>query len=343
MKFVCYVSSMERKDRFRQVFEELNLAVVHYDSTEVKSLVAFVQRGKTLHQQDCLMIDMDDVSWSAEHVVSAVQLLRRISPAELILLSSGGREELFGQLASMFHLTRGLVTGPHPEEELRRLLSPEAEDDDVLDRHSDLIRRALVTAAVQDLHPLSLEEGRTITLAVVGAMPRCGVTTQCFALYHALQSLGLKPAILDTEGVRTTELLGLYPEEAATVDGYHVIRGVSFTPARCPAFNVYVEDLGVLKPELTEPVAAADLVILVGGTKPWELPRLADSFARLYHMTARERAVILTLSSQEEQESVGKYLGDHWGCAPVRCDIWDAGDQEFYRSLLRPLLVPLCS
>ncbi|MEG2455928.1 MAG: hypothetical protein RSC08_06710, partial [Oscillospiraceae bacterium] len=102
MKQLCYLASPGQEGRFDRLFEELDILVSTYPTAQLKSLTAFVTREKLLNQQDFLLLDLTGAEYSPEHILSAVQLLRRFSVARLIFIAPEGEatDLLFGRLAA---------------------------------------------------------------------------------------------------------------------------------------------------------------------------------------------------------------------------------------------------
>ncbi|MEM5780376.1 MAG: hypothetical protein AAGU02_04420, partial [Lawsonibacter sp.] len=199
MKQLYDLTKPSQFTRFDALFNELD--IVHYpqDIGKVKSLVDFINREKPIHQVDYILIDLAECDFSQEHILSAVQLLRRFSVADLIFLSPAGEETdlLFEKLAR-FRLSNLIAVNSDTDlqAELRSCLNEEGGG---FHRRFSAQQKGMVLEAARKASPLKIIPGMTVSVAVAGTQSRVGVTTQCFALYHYLKALGFQPAILDGE------------------------------------------------------------------------------------------------------------------------------------------------
>jgi hypothetical protein len=341
LKQIYYLTVPERFSRFDALFNELDFVVYPQDIRKVKSLVAFVNREKTLHQMDYILIDLIECDYSQEHILSAVQLLRRFSVADLIFLSPAGEETdlLFGRLAG-FRLS-GLIavdSDTDPQAELRACLNDEGGN---FTRRASALQAGMAAEAVRKAVPLRIPTGLVISVAVAGAQSRVGVTTQCFALYHYLKTLGFRPAILDGERRDLDILAAIYEKEMEQRQGYVVINGIPFCTEMVEGLDAYLLDLGVLRPETAAQFSGQDLSVLVSGAKPWELPHLADAL-KLVGKQPRQLVTLISFATQKDMERIGKYLGEHAANVPYHPDIWEAGSTAAYRDAILPCLKAIC-
>lgn len=341
MKQIYYLTVPERFGRFDALFNELDFVVYPQDIRKVKSLVAFVNREKTLHQMDYILIDLTECEYSQEHILSAVQLLRRFSVADLIFLSPAGEETdlLFGRLAA-FRLS-GLVSvdsETDPQAELRACLGDEGGN---FTRRAAALQTGMAAEAVRKATPLRIPPGLVISVAVAGAQSRVGVTTQCFALYHYLKALGFHPAILDEERRSLDILAALYEGKVEQRQGCAVVKGIPFCTEKVEGLNAYILDLGVLRPETAAQFSGQDLSVLVSGAKPWELPHLAEAL-NMIGKQPRRLATLISFATQKDMENIGKYLGAHAANVPYHPDIWEPGSTAAYRDAILPCLKAVC-
>ena len=342
MKQIFCLAAPGRSKQLEPLFNELDMVPIFLDIGKVKSLMAFVNKEKTLPQMDYILFDLDGCGYSQEHILSAVQQIRRFSIAEMIFLSPAGEDTdlLYGRLAN-FRLSNLIAVDSRTDvtAELRACFEEEGGN---YHRRLSAMANSMAATATRQASSLRIPPGMVLSVAVAGAQARVGVTTQCFALYHYLKGLGFHPALLD-EGGETLELLtSLYAEQAQPQEGYTLINGIPFCTRRAPEFNAYVTDLGVLRPELAACFSAQDISVLVGGAKPWELPHLADAL-RLLADTPRRLAVLVSFATQRDMDEIGQYLGGHAANVPYHPDIWEPGSTGAYQSALFPCLQALCA
>lgn len=333
-----YLAVPAREHRFDSVFQQLDVVATFFPIVSVPSLVAFVTRDKVIQQQNYLLIDLAEADWSNEHILSAVQTLRRFSVVKPVFLGPPGEQItiLFKYLAEQN--VDGLITDTgSPFDTLAAAL----QDDRGYLRRLSAIHQAVTEAANKEVSPLRIPPGLVIDAAVCGAMPRVGATTQAFALYHYLAQVGFQPGILDQGQPALKQLLELYRERAVEVDGCVEVNGIRIAQERTPAFNAYILDCGILTQGWVKSFCAADLSVLVGGVKPWELPALATACASARQGHPHELVTLVSFSTAEDMKAVGKYLGD---CAavPYHPDLWTPGSDTVYRAAVLPALMRIC-
>lgn len=333
-----YMAAPERGHRFDQVFAQLDVVAEFFPASSIPSLVAFVSRDKRIGQQDFILCDLDKTGWSDEHILSAVQLLRRFSVCRMIILAPPGEHTtaLFRHLAEQ--RVDGLITDRgDPSAELAAAL----QGDNGYMRRLSAIQQGVADTAAKKASPLRIVPGLVIDVAVCGAMPRIGTTTQAISLYHYLDHLGFHPVLLDQGQSDWAMVQQLYKDKILEMDGHIQLNGIRITKERSSSFDAYVTDYGQLTKEWIAPVCAADLTILVGGVKPWELPALADAYTGLSEGAPKVLVTLLSFATPEGVEEVKKYLGDP-AAVPYHPDPWAPGSDTAYRSVILPQLRKIC-
>lgn len=335
MKAIYYLAHEEELQRFDALFNELDMLATTVPIEKVPSLTAFVMREKPIVQQDYILLDVSDRDWTPAHILSAVQQLRRFSSAQLVFLGKPDEEtvELFGTLASVHHI--GHLIMQHPETDVNAELRNCLLDRPQLPRKLQAIQEQMVQTAARTVSPLLIPEGLVLQVAVAGIMPRCGATTQCFALYHSLKSLGWQPAIWDKCG-RTLPELQKY-EECTETENAVEVRGIPFCKGKSPQYNAYVLDYGVLTPELATCFCGADLSVLVGCTKPWELAAFHEKLGLA--ASCRSLITLASFATPQDLERLSKYFD---GGAPYNPDPWEPSAPQTYAKLLLPELKEIC-
>lgn len=342
MKALYYLAHEEDLQRFDPLFNKLDVLATTIPIEKVPSLTAFVIKEKPIVQQDYILLDVSGMDWTPAHILSAVQQLRRFSSAQLLFLGKPEDEtvELFGTLASVHHVSHLIMQRPDTdvESELRSCLT----DSTQLPRKLQAIQEQMVQTAARTVSPLHIPDGLVIQVAVAGTMPRCGVTMQSIALYHYLKSLGWHPAVWDKSN-RTLPLLQKFEEKACTVtESAVVVHGVPFCKEESPQYNAYVLDYGMLTPENTAHFCMADLSVLVGCTKPWELPAFADALKRVLSHSCQSLIMLASFSTQEDLDRLSKYFGNKNGLAPYHPNPWEPSEMQAYAKLFLPELKEIC-
>lgn len=333
-----YIATPERENRFRSIFDQLDVVDTFFPVVSIPSLTAFVSRDKAINQQDFILCDLGSATWSNEHILSAVQQLRRFSVVKMVFLAppSDHTTTLFKFLADL--RVDGLITD---NEDPSSTLSAILQGDSGYMRRLAAIQEAVVMAADREVTPLHIPPGLVLDVAVAGSMPRVGTTTQAFALYHFLSRVGFHPAILDQGQSALRAVLELYWQQTVTRKDHVEVKGICIVTDRSPAFNAYISDYGVLSAEWVKPFCGADLSVLVGGVKPWELSALATNHAAVKQEGPRELVTLLSFAGPEDTETVRQYLSP---CAAVSYhpDIWMPGSDTVYRETVLPCLKKVC-
>lgn len=343
MKQLCYLAPADEEHKFDSLFVELDIVSSYYATGQISSLTGFIMREKTINQQDYVVCDLTGTSWSQEHILSAVQQLRRFSVAQLIFIAPTEDKTalLFGRLAA--HRVDDLIAvgqDTNLQEELRRCLT--RKDEERIHQRLYAMQNAMATSAGQVAAPLKIPTGMLLTVMVGGTMPRIGTTTQAFGIFHYLKRLGFSPCMLDPERKLIDVFLSLYGDQAKEEDRYITINDLTFSAIQTDSFNAYVQDIGVITESVRGKFCAADIRVLVGGTKPWELPALAAAVSILKDEPG-EMVTLISFAAEGDMENVGKYLGRHSTSVPYTPNLWVPSSQSAYEDAVLPSLKTLCA
>lgn len=335
---VYYIAPPEREHRFDLVFDQLDVVATFFPVVSIPSLTAFITRDKAINQQDFILCDLADSSWSDEHILSAVQSLRRFTVVQPVFLAPPGEhtKTFFKILAE--HRIDGLITDSGDPS---GLLDAILRGDGRYMRRLAAIQSSVVEAANQQVASLRIPPGLELNIAVCGSQPRIGTTTQAIALYHYLGALGFRPALLHQGQAAFTALLDLYRDRTVTMEDHVEVNGIRIATERSPSFDAYILDYGVLTREWVAPFCAADLSILVGGVKPWELPLLAEAQTSAMRGNPQHMVTLLSFAAPDDVGEVKEYLGD-CGAVAYHPDIWAPGSDSVFRSVVLPALKQLC-
>lgn len=345
MKAAYYLAGEANLTRFDAMFCDADILVTAVATEKIPSLAAFIIKEKTIVQQDYIIIDVDDTEWTPQHILSAVQQLRRFSAAQLIFIAAPGEvtTELYGELTRIYHVKHLITKEMGYEDELRTCFQSIQPDEDTLAEGLHVIQSELVQTSVKTTSMLKIPDDLVIEVGVAGTMRRCGTTTQVFAIYHYLKSLGWRPAVLDKCG-QTEQMLNLYVDGVIhdSKTGISVIHDIPFCQYVLPQYNAYVSDYGLLTPDNSADFAEADLSVLVGCTKPWELPAFADALKQLMRHPCREMITLANFSTPQTLSVLAKYFAGKNGLTPYSPDPWTPADSQIYSDLLLPGLRDLC-
>lgn len=128
---------------------------------------------------------------------------------------------------------------------------------------------------------------KAVTVAVAGASPRIGTTTQALQLLLFLRAKDYSCAYLDMCGSgKMEQLLDIYEScdringHEFTIQGQHIITNGKLLMQARSEYDYVICDYGPYQ-DILEPVSfwEKDVKILVAGTKPWESAQLPAVFA----------------------------------------------------------------
>ncbi len=348
MKSLYYIAPRNALDRFDEQFEDAEILATPFEADAIRSLTASIKSERAISQQDFVIIDVADMTrWSVGHVLSATQLIRSFASCKLIFIGQpcADVEELFRCLRDAHHID-DVILAPADADVSKPLM-----DCLVLTAQSStpppLTPEAKLNAAQQTvahatpvLRKLGAPQG-TLEIYVAGTMPRCGTTTQVFGIYHYLTACGLRGAIRDRAG--TLPLLSQFEVVSKTPDGDTMIRDIPFVGENVQSggHDFIVTDCGVLS-EVPE-FCGANISVLVGCTKPWELPQFAEAIKRMFGYQCRYLVTIASFSVKEDLQKLQRYLGDHYAIAPYQPDLWRLANADVYQNLFEPALERCCA
>lgn len=127
---------------------------------------------------------------------------------------------------------------------------------------------------------------KAVTVAVAGASPRIGTTTQALQLLLYLRAKDYSCAYLDMCGSgKMEQLLDIYEScdringHEFTIQGQHIITNGKLLMQARSEYDYVICDYGFYK-DILEPVSfwEKDIKVLVAGTKPWESAQLPAVF-----------------------------------------------------------------
>lgn len=343
MRSLYFLAQAKNLERFTALFDRENILATSFNTADIASLTAFIMRDKAIAQQDFVVLDVGKVDvWSDTHILSAVQHLRRFSSAKLIFMGEPCEAvtELFGVLAGVHHVEHLITLRPETDAEaaLQDCFNHKNQFHDKL----QAIQEMMTQRAVKVARPLNIPHGFTLQVAVAGTMPRCGTTTSAFSVYHYLCSLGFHPALIDRSGA-TLPLLMQYEEYERGEEEAVTIHGVNFTTQKSAQFDAYIIDYGTLTAQAAPLFCSADLNILVGCTKPWELPAFAVALRNLSSHSCHNLITLANHATPQELAALSKYFGTNCSIAPYAPNLWEASTQAAgYDDLLLPSLKQLC-
>lgn len=244
-------------ERMNGIFQKYGIETEGFPDPAPSSLTALLLRDKEI----AFFLLPNVEAWSLGHVLSAAKLLS----------SRGGSFLLWEEPVDR----PALLTGVHEEAALEALLRPKP-----------VVSTASTSGGPEPLperyragkiiEPLDIPPGAVLLLGVVGSQRRIGCTTQAAALFHYCKSLGFSPAIC-----QSPEALATLSDvcQGEKIDGGYRIEEIPFVTGTALAYDCYVLDLGAGPEEAA--LKACDLLVLVGGWKPWEVAETASAWWHL--------------------------------------------------------------
>lgn len=291
------------------------------------------------HPELSALVIQDDSAaiWSASHVLAAAKHLERKGPT--ILLGGGKLTAQCGTLA--------LVKVTERKEEipdlLRRPPHGAAGGHGITEAEKLTSKLASVSQSVPltvkpKIRPMRISPGSILVLGVIGSQPRIGCTTQAIGLWHYCKALGLDPAIVAASD-QIAQLASVM--ECKHIEEGCVIEGIPFVSSTALAYDCYIVDIGASA--IPEAKKMTDCLVLVAGSKPWELEHTARA---LRSAKGRDIHVLLSFTSQKDADNLQPLFGGlPYSPVPYMTDPWKSCFEAMlvYDTLLRPVLERLMS
>lgn len=276
-----------------------------------------------------LVIEDTDTSWwSVSHILAAAKQLERRGPT--ILLGNGKQRQQCYNSKLLHFIDR-------KEEALAILRPPQKSGSGGYG--INIAPKEKPPKAIPPDHqkqaairPMKIPAGRILMLGVVGSQHRIGCTTQAIGLWHYCRTLGFDPAVISSSD-RISEIASVM--NCAEIDSGYLIEGIPFVTDAAQAYDCYILDIGT--GSISEALKATDHLILVTGSKPWELQHTA---AALRAAHGRDLSILLSFTSQKDAHSLRPLFGTHKAeISPWIPALWEPSNDVLlvYDALLRPV------
>lgn len=286
------------------------------------------------HPELSALVIQDDSAaiWSASHVLAAAKHLERNGPT--ILLGGGKLTAQCGTLA--------LVKVTERKEEipdlLRRPPKGTAGGHSITETEKLTSKLASVTQSAPlpvkpNIRPLPIPPGKILMLGVIGSQQRIGCTTQAIALWHYCKVLGFDPAIVAPSD-QIAQLASVM--ECKQIQEGYMIEGIPFVSSAALAYDCYILDIGA--GSIPEAKKMTDCLVLVAGSKPWELEHTARAIRAAQ---GRGVHVLLSYTTQRDAENLQPLFGSlSCSVVPYMTELWKPCFEAMliYDALLRPVL-----
>lgn len=301
-------------------------SVILFHPDEVSSLTALLFDRPEI----CSLViqDSNTPAWSASHVLAAAKHLEQRGAT--VLLGDGILTLQCGTIS----LIKTAASAEQIPDLLQRPLKPAAGGRS--SSFSDKPVPATDTAPLQvkpKVRQMLIPPGKILMLGVIGSQPRIGCTTQAIGLWHYCKALGFDPAIIAASD-QIAQLANVM--ECTQIDGGYKIDGIPFVSSAALAYDCYVLDIGA--GSIQEAKKMTDCLVLVAGSKPWELQHTA---AALRAAQGQGLHILLSYTSQKEAENLQPLFGGlTCAVAPNMTEPWLPCLEAMlvYDTLLRPAL-----
>lgn len=297
------------------------------DPREVPSLTGLLLD----HEEISGMVIQDGkiASWSASHVLAAAKQLERNGPTILL----GG-----GTLTQQCSNTT-LVYAADKNDQLPALLRRRLKTSGGGRILGASVKRASTEKAepVQvnsvKIRPMKVPIGKILMLGVIGSQHRIGCTTQAIGLWHYCTALGFDPAVVSSSE-QIAQIASVM--NCKEIEGGYQIEGIPFVADTALAYDCYILDIGT--GSIPEALRITDYLVLVAGSKPWELQHTA---AALRAAKGKEMGILLSFTTQKDAHSLQPLFGNQTASiAPWTPELWEPAVEALliYDTLLRSAL-----
>lgn len=295
---------MDHKSIYDPLCKDLNL-IVHYEpEREDKTSQKFFSSFKSILDYDIILCEFTEIP---EDFIGAVKFLKNFSRGRIIVLADNVNSNfpIVGQLNKLGIKDIKLVpVDSSPEEYVQSLQDfLQGNKAENIVNHQVNRQKVLKEQARAITNPsFQLPTNLFLEIGVSGTEHKVGTTTQCFILYHYYKSLGANPIlVLKEEDI--VNLIMFYEEETQINGSVVTISQINMAKSKQNdlSYNVIIYDLSVL--DTTKPPIKYDLSFLVSGSKPWEIPSLAN-IVTTFETMLNEYFVIFSFTPDNEKESL---------------------------------------
>lgn len=288
-----------------------------YQPNRVSSLTALLLGTEGI--TDLVILPDARGSWSMGHILSTAKQLQ-----------DRGRLVFYGGTNDKIP---PLIAAAGDKEALLRLLKKPVKPAAKASAGGQGQAAVTVTERPAKILPLEIPPEKILILGVVGSQRRIGCTTQAVGLWHYCKALGFDPAIVAGQE-QIAQIAGTMQSQA--IQGGYRVQGIPFVTDAALTYDCYILDVGT--GAIQDALGAADHLILVVGSKPWELQHTA---AALRAARGRNMLILLSFSAQRDAESLAPLFGQRSvGLIPWMPELWTPSPAALalYDRLLRPTL-----
>lgn len=300
--------------------QENGVQAAAFDPSHVPSLTAFLLTRPEITD----VVLLEEKNWSMGHILSAAKQLE--SKGRMVFLGSyeklpplisiaADKEQLAQLLKKPVKPASGSGAGGKVQRFLRGSQSS-----------PELTRKP-------DIRPLAVPAGKILFIGVIGSQHRIGCTTQAVGLWHYCKALGFDPAVVAGQEQLAQLAAPMHSQE---IPGGYKIEGIPFITNTALSYDCYILDIG--PGSMQEAMNLSDCLVLVAGSKPWELQNTA---AALRAAKGTDLLIFLSFSTQSDGEALRPLFGRQAAAIlPWMPELWQpsAPALAIYDALLRPML-----
>ena len=288
-----------------------------YQAAQVPSITALLLRQPEI--SNIVLLPGEDRAWSLGHILAAAKQLQ--GKGRMIFMGTGR------QLPS-------LISVVPDKDALLRLLQkptkPASSSGGLAERQASESPEERPSLTIK---PLTVPQEKILMLGVIGSQHRIGCTTQAVGLWHYCKALGFEPAVVAAPD-QISQIAG--PMHSQKIAGGYCIAGIPFVTDTAQTYDCYILDFG--PGSVQEALRATDCLVLVAGSKPWELQNTA---AALRAARGKDMLVLLSFSSRKVAQDLQPLFGQQIPAAlPWMPELWKASVEALavYEAVLRPVL-----
>lgn len=287
------------------------LALQDCEYTDTTTIKEFVEKVRYATHYSHIILDIDYFDDKEQDIISALYLLQATNKTPIILI-------LQGHTSGDILLTSLINTGYYS---IVLSLVPETATKELQDyincpgTFEDMQKYLPITPTTKKepffnlgrlmKNPIKAKEKGSLSIGVVGIMPRIGTTTQAIRLCKALENA----CYIEENDNGHVAIIQTVFSQAQEVNDFISYAAVNmFVDVNSPMIENYeymVFDCGTdLDTALTK-----DICIVVAGTTAWELAKLASHLDELF---IDKVSFIYSFVDSKEKEDIGDFMGTKW-------------------------------
>lgn len=306
-----------------------------------QSLTSFVARTM-IKDSTHIIFNLIGTEFSNPHILSAVQMLNQYTAAEIIIIKekNDNTDELFLSVQN-FNIKHLIAADEMAdiEKEVAQCLDEKRGIHNIAKVRAQAMRAAAMKNA--DIN-ITIPKGMVLSIAIIGAVPRIGATTQAIGIYHFLKIIGFEPVIVDKTGF--TETYVRYQRDSVKMDNFLNIENVRFDVnehLQDETVSANIFDFGTDVSNNMAEIMSADLVVVVSGTKLNEIVGMSKVAAELEAVEDGRLINIISFVESDEFMEMSNSLRGTSHMAEWKPSLWSE-DNAVYNEILYAEIKNIC-